>query len=108
VTDKDLISYFEKLAEESKQPEAEQLIPEQLQELLRAQQNLGTFKPPVCPYCKRELLEFKEKTLMFKMGLIVHVFWCPQEDCRCLLSMQILPPDQPQEEKRIFTPGGLM
>jgi len=89
--------------------EAQQLTPEeqaQLHEALKNQMNLGTFKPPVCPYCKIELVQFQEKTLMFKQGLIVHVFWCWNESCRALLSMQILPPDQPQQQSRIFIPGG--
>lgn len=95
------------MSEETKPPtidEAEKTV-----EALKQQMNLGEFKPPVCPYCKTELLQFKEKTLLFKQGLIVHVFWCWNDDCRSLLSMQILPPDAPQpEQRRIQLPPGVM
>jgi hypothetical protein len=53
---------------------------------------------PVCPQCDRELDEFAEAQVTFKNGIVAHVLWCPNHECRALFTVQIMGMSQPQNK----------
>jgi hypothetical protein len=61
---------------------------------------------PTCPKCSHELDgRFGEAMVQFQSGLAAHLFWCPNQNCRALFSMQIVGQAK-REEPRIAMPGG--
>ena len=47
-------------------------------------------RPPTCPGCRTELARFNDLTVTFPSGIVAHMFYCPNDDCRQLLAMQIV------------------
>lgn len=67
-----------------------------------------TLKPeegPTCPKCGEPLTNYLGHIMTIPAG-VVHMTWCGNKECRCLLAFQLIgPAPQPQKSGPRIIPG---
>lgn len=52
---------------------------------------------PNCPSCHKELTTFQGKVVSMVNGFIVSMMWCPNPECKTLLSMSVIGQAEPRQ-----------
>ena len=63
---------------------------------------------PNCPNCKRELITFQGKIITMSNGFLCSLLWCPNQECKTLLSMTVVGMAESKQPKvEIIPPGAV-
>lgn len=63
---------------------------------------------PTCPKCGANLINYRGHLFEMPIG-VAHVTWCDNQECRCLLGIQIIAPSpQPQKAAPRILPGSAL